>query len=518
MKKTFILLFVLAVTAVGVHAQTEAQMRKLQLAEAAINRFYVDSVSENKIVESAIRAMLKELDPHSTYSTAEEVKKLNEPLEGSFEGIGVSFNIVEDTLVVIQPVTKGPSEKVGIMAGDKIIAVDDTAIAGVNMSQDEIMKRLRGPKNSKVNLSVFRQGAKDILKFTVVRDKIPVYSVNAAYIAHSNIGYVQFGEFGRTTHAELLSAIEKLKTQGMECLIIDLQDNSGGYLDAAIEIANEFLDINEPIVYTEGRASRRREYRANGRGTLKNLPVVILVNQNSASAAEILAGAIQDNDRGTIIGRRTYGKGLVQRAMDLPDGSMMRLTIARYYTPSGRCIQKPYVKGDKDSYSRDLLNRIESGELYHEDSVHVDKSVEYKTLKDKRTVYGGGGILPDFFVAIDTTYNTLYYRELAVSSAFVKTTIKYINKHRAELKQKYPSFDDYFAHFEVGQDLLDQLIEEGKSMKIEYKDDEFKEGLPLIKLQLKALLARDLWDMSEYYQLINTINPVVKKGIELLEE
>lgn len=502
----------------GSFAQTEAQLRKLQLAEAAITRFYVDSISEDKIVESAIRSMLKELDPHSTYSTAEEVKKLNEPLEGSFEGIGVSFNIVEDTLVVIQPVVKGPSESVGIMAGDKIVAVDGTAIAGVKMSQDEIMKRLRGPKNSKVELDVVREGAKDLLKFTVVRDKIPVHSINAAYLIHNGIGYVEFNEFGRTTHSELMEAVDKLQAQGMECLIIDLQDNSGGYLDAAIEICNEFLEQNDPIVYTEGRASRRREYRANGRGKLKNLPVVILVNQNSASAAEILAGAIQDNDRGTIVGRRTYGKGLVQRALDLPDSSMIRLTIARYYTPSGRCIQKPYVKGDKESYSRDLLNRYESGELYHEDSVRIDKSVEYKTLKDNRTVYGGGGIIPDFFVPVDTTYNTLYYRELAISSAFVKTTIKYINKHRAQLNSKYPTFNDFYSRYEVGKDLLDMLIAEGKTLKIDYKEDDFKNALPLIKLQLKALLARDLWDMSEYYQIINDINPVVKKGIELLLE
>lgn len=516
--KKFLMLFLTLGISLGNYAQTETQLRKLQLAEAAISRFYVDSVAENKMVESAIRAMLKELDPHSTYSTAEEVKKLNEPLEGSFEGIGVQFNIVEDTLVVIQPVIKGPSESVGIMAGDKIVAVNDTAIAGVNMPQDAIMKRLRGPKNSKVNLDIVREGAKDILKFTVVRDKIPVHSINAAYLTHNGIGYIEFNEFGRNTHSELMEAVEKLQKQGMEYLIIDLQDNTGGYLDAAIDIANEFLEQNEPIVYTEGRASRRREYRANGRGSLKNIPVVVLVNQNSASAAEILAGAIQDNDRGTIVGRRTYGKGLVQRAMDLPDGSMMRLTIARYYTPSGRCIQKPYVKGDKESYSRDLLNRYESGELYHEDSVHIDKSVEYKTLKDKRTVYGGGGVLPDFFVPVDTTYNTLYYRELAISSAFVKTTIKYINKHRAELHRNYPTFNEFYSRYEVGKDLLDQLIAEGKSLKIDYKDEDFQNALPLIKLQLKALLARDLWDMSEYYQIINDINPVVKKGIELLEE
>ena len=503
------------------HAQqtlTNSQLRKLQLAEAAINRFYVDSVAEDQVVESAIKAMLKDLDPHSTYSNAEEVKKLTEPLNGSFEGIGVSFNMVEDTLVVIRPTVKGPSEKVGILPGDHIIAVNDTAIAGVNMAQSEIMKRLRGPKGSTVNLSVDRMGAPDILKFNVVREKIPVNSLNAAYLLSNGIGYVQFDEFGNNTYSELMNAIDRLQADGMESLIIDLQNNTGGYLDAAVKIANEFLNAEEPIVYTEGRASKRKEYRANGRGSLKSVPLVVLVNQNSASAAEILAGAIQDNDRGTIVGRRTYGKGLVQRPIELPDGSMIRLTIARYYTPSGRCIQKPYVKGDKESYILDIRNRSENGELLHEDSVKLDKSVEYHTLKDNRVVYGGGGVMPDFFVPVDTTLIGEYYSKLSLSNAVRNTTIKYVNNHRKELEQKYPTFNDFYAHFETGKDLIDELITEGKKNKVEYDAEGLKHDEDFIKLQLKALVARDLWDTSEYNQIMGCIDPVLSKAVELLTE
>ena len=519
MRKIFILT-VLLLLGINVNAQSlgSTQLRKLQLAEATIHRFYVDSVAEDKMVESAIRAMLKDLDPHSTYNTAEEVKKLNEPLQGSFDGIGVSFNIVEDTLVVTKPVTKGPSEKVGILPGDKIVAVNDTAIAGVKMEQNEIMKRLRGPKGTHVRLDVVRSGAPQILKFDVERDKIPMNPLNAAYLITNGIGYISFDEFGNNTYKALLSAIEDLEKQGMESLNIDMQNNTGGYLDSAVKIANEFLDAEESIVYTEGRASKRHEFRANGRGTLKSLPLVVLVNQNSASAAEILAGAIQDNDRGTIVGRRSYGKGLVQRAIDLPDGSMMRLTIARYYTPSGRCIQKPYVKGEKENYAMDLYNRAENGELMHEDSVKLDKSIEYHTLKDNRIVYGGGGIMPDFFVPVDTTLYSQYYVKLYNCNAFVPTTIKYINKHREELNKKYPTFNDFFAHYEVGEDLLNQVIEYGKSNKIEFDEKSYKESLPFIKLQLKGLLARDLWDTSEYSQVLNTANNVVNKAVELLKE
>lgn len=499
-------------------SEAQMQLRKLQLAEAAISRFYVDSVKEGLLVETAIKAMLKELDPHSTYSNAEEVKKLNEPLEGSFEGIGISYNFVEDTLMVIQPVMRGPSERVGIQASDRIIAVNDSCIAGVGFTQDDARRVLRGPRGSQVRLDVLRPGVKDILKFTVTRDKIPVKALNAAYLTVSGIGYIQFDSFGKNTHREMMDAIEELEKEGMESLIIDLQGNTGGYLDSAIDIANEFLSAEEPIVYTEGRASKRHEFRANGRGTLKNIPLTILVDQESASAAEILAGAIQDNDRGTIIGRRTYGKGLVQRPVELLDGSMIRLTIARYYTPTGRCIQKPYVKGKKEDYSMDLLHRIQSGELYNEDSVKLDKTLAYQTLKDKRTVYGGGGIMPDFFVPIDTTQYTRYHNQLAATSAITKATLKYIDRHREELTQKYPKFNDFFAHYEVGQDLLDMLIAEGKAQKVEFNEEEYKKGLPEIKLQLKALLARDLWDTSEYFQIMNTINPVVKKAIEMMEE
>ena len=336
----------------------DAPLRKLQIAEIATTNLYVDSVDENKLVEDAIRGMLEKLDPHSQYSTPKEVKEMNEPLNGNFEGIGVQFNMIDDTLMVIQPVTNGPSEKVGIIAGDRIVSVNDTAIAGVKMSKEEIMRRLRGPKDTKVKLSVVRSGIKDQLTFTVVRDKIPVKSVDAVYMIRPGVGYIRIGNFGATTHQEFCEALETLSQQGAESLMIDLQENGGGYLQAAVNIADELLNKGELIVYTEGRRVSRQEYHAHGEGMFMKGKVVILVNEYTASAAEIVTGAVQDQDRGYVVGRRTFGKGLVQRPIDLPDGSMIRLTIAHYYTPSGRCIQKPYEKGNQKAYQMDVVNRL----------------------------------------------------------------------------------------------------------------------------------------------------------------
>ena len=322
----------------------DSPLRKLQIAEIATTNLYVDSVDEAKLVEDAIRGMLEKLDPHSQYSNAKEVKQMNEPLNGNFEGIGVQFNMIDDTLMVIQPVTNGPSEKVGIIAGDRIVSVNDSAIAGVKMSKEEIMRRLRGPKGTKVKLGVVRTGIKDQLTFTVVRDKIPVKSIDAAYMIRPAVGYIRIGNFGATTHQEFCEALQKLKVEGMESLVLDLQENGGGYLQAAVNIADELLAKDEMIVYTEGRRVPRQEYRAHGEGKFMKGKIVVLIDEYTASAAEIVTGAVQDQDRGYVVGRRSFGKGLVQRPIDLPDGSMIRLTIAHYYTPSGRCIQKPYEK------------------------------------------------------------------------------------------------------------------------------------------------------------------------------
>ena len=501
-----------------INMSEDSPMRKLQIAEFATTNLYVDSVDEQKLVEDAIRGMLEKLDPHSTYSDAKEVKQMNEPLNGNFEGIGVQFNMIDDTLMVIQPVTNGPSEKVGIIAGDRIVSVNDTAIAGVKMSKEEIMRRLRGPKDTKVVLGVVRTGIKDRLTFTVVRDKIPVKSIDASYMIRPGIGYIRIGNFGATTHQEFCDALQQLYAEGMKSLILDLQENGGGYLQAAVKIADEFLAKNELIVYTNGRRVPRQEYRANGDGKFMDGKVVVLVDEYTASAAEIVTGAIQDQDRGMVVGRRTYGKGLVQRPIDLPDGSMIRLTIAHYYTPSGRCIQKPYEKGNQKDYAMDVYNRLKKGELTNQDSIHFADSLKFQTLHQKRTVYGGGGIMPDYFVPLDTLRYTQFHRQLAAKSIIIQQNLRYVDNHRKQLKKEYPQFDKFKQTFEVPQSLIDNILAEAKKQKLEPKDDqELQRTLPYLRLQLKALVARDLWDMSEYYSVFNEENPLVQKALEVIQ-
>ena len=494
-------------------------LRKLQYAEVAINNLYVDSVDEQKLVEDAIRGMLDKLDPHSSYSTPKEVKELNEPLNGNFEGIGVQFQMLQDTLMVIQPVTNGPSERVGIIAGDRIVSVNDTAIAGVNMSKEEIMKRLRGPKDTKVHLGIVRSGIKDRLFFTVVRDKIPVKSIDATYMIRPSIGYIRIGNFGAQTHEEFVKSLDKLRAEGMKDLILDLQENGGGYLKAAVDIADEFLRQGDLIVYTEGRRTQRMEYHAHGNGKFTAGKVVVLVDSYTASAAEIVTGAIQDQDRGLVVGRRTFGKGLVQRPIDMPDGSMIRLTVAHYYTPSGRCIQKPYTKGGGKDYAMDVVNRLKSGELTNVDSVHFADSLKFETLREHRTVYGGGGIMPDYYVPLDTTVYTRFHRELAAKSIVIQSNLRYVDKNRKDLKKRWNSFDDFKQNFELPQSLVDEVIAEGKKQKIEPKDEaELEKTLPYLRLQLKALIARDLWDMSEYFSIFNERSEIVKKALEVIQQ
>lgn len=504
---------------VRVNMGENSPLRKLQIAEIATTNLYVDSVDETKLVEDAIRGMLEKLDPHSQYSNAKEVKQMNEPLNGNFEGIGVQFNMIDDTLMVIQPVTNGPSERVGIIAGDRIVAVNDTAIAGVKMSKEEIMRRLRGPKNTKVVLTIVRQGIKDKLTFTVVRDKIPVKSIDAAYMIRPHVGYIRIGNFSATTHKEFRSVLQDLYVDGMESLILDLQENGGGYLQAAVNIANEFLAKSDLIVYTEGRMVPRQEYRANGDGRFMNGKIVVLVDEYTASAAEIVTGAVQDQDRGFVVGRRTFGKGLVQRPIDLPDGSMIRLTIAHYYTPSGRCIQKPYEKGNQKEYAMDVYNRFKNGELTNQDSIHFADSLKYKTLHRQRTVYGGGGIMPDYFVPLDTMRYTPLHRQLAAKGIIIQQNLRFVDNHRQQLKKQYPTFEKFKSRFEVPQSLIDDILAEGRKQKLEAKDDsEMNRTQAYMKLQLKALVARDLWDMSEYFSVFNEENDVVKKALSIIKK
>jgi len=514
---------VLSLLSIGAVAQFRINMgensplRKMQIAEMAVTNLYVDSVNEDKLVEDGIRGMIEKLDPHSSYLTAKEVKQANEPLQGNFEGIGVQFNMVEDTLLVIQPVTNGPSEKVGIIAGDRIVKVNDTIIAGVKMAKEEIMKRLRGPKGTKVVLGIVRRGIQDTLTFNVVRDKIPVHTIDAAYMVRPKVGYIRIGSFGAATHDEFVESMNKLKKQGMESLILDLQENGGGYLHAAVQIAEEFLQADDLIVYTNGRSVQRAEYKAKGGGLFTKGKVIVLVDSYTASAAEIVSGAIQDHDRGIVVGRRTFGKGLVQRPIELPDGSMIRLTVAHYYTPSGRCIQKPYEKGKQKDYAEDMLHRLKSGELMSADSVHFADSLKYYTLKEHRVVYGGGGIMPDEFVPLDTTKYTRFHRELAAKSLVINANLHYVDQNRKQLLRDYNTFADYRQRFEVPQSVIDGIMAEAEKQNIKPKDDEeLQRTLPYLRLQLKALIARDLWEMNEYFTIMGETNDVLQRALQLL--
>lgn len=503
---------------------SESAMRKLAIAEMATVNLYVDSVDENKLVEDAIRGMIEKLDPHSSYATPKEVKSFNEPLQGNFEGIGVQFNMLEDTLLVVQTINDGPSEKVGIVAGDRIISVNDTAIAGVKMSKEDIMKRLRGPKGTKVKVGIKRQGISETVYFTVVRDKIPLNTVDALYMIKPGIGYIRISSFGATTHQEFVDGIKKLQQQGaqqgtpLKDLIIDLQENGGGYLQAAADVLNELLDDDDLLVYTEGRRIRRQEFRAKGNGIFRTGRVVVLINEFSASAAEIVAGAIQDQDRGTVVGRRSFGKGLVQRPIDLPDGSMIRLTVAHYYTPSGRCIQKPYKKGELKDYAMDLDNRFKHGEFTSVDSIHFADSLKYQTLKKHRTVYGGGGIMPDYFVPLDTMRYTKYHRELSAKSIIINANLKYATKHRKALLKKYATYEEFDKDYEVPRTLLDEIFAEGDKQKVKRPDDAetMQKTEKSIAMQLKALIARDLWTMNEYFRSVNAHSDVIKCALEQL--
>ena len=496
----------------------DSPMRKLQIAEMAINSLYVDSVDEVRLVEDGIRGMIEKLDPHSSYMTAKEVKAANEPLQGNFEGIGVQFNMVEDTLLVVQPVVGGPSEKRGILAGDRIVYVNDTTIAGVSMPKEEIMRRLRGPKGTKVRLGIVRRGIADTLRFVIVRDKIPVKSIDAVYMIRPSVGYIRIGSFGAQTHEEFCQSMMKLTGEGMQTLILDLQENGGGYLLAAVAIANEFLHKDDLIVYTQGRRAPRNDYRAQGNGLFEQGKVIVLVDSYSASAAEIVTGAIQDHDRGIVVGRRTYGKGLVQRPIELPDGSMIRLTVSHYYTPSGRCIQKPYEKGKASDYARDVLNRLKSGELMHADSIHFADSLKYYTLKEHRTVYGGGGVMPDYYVPLDTTKYTRFHRELSARSYIINASLRYVDQHRKQLKKKYTTFSRFKQSFEIPQSVTDAILAEAEKQNIKPKDDaELQQTLPYLRLQLKALVARDLWETSQYFDIINETNDIVRRALELMK-
>ena len=517
MRKIVLCVLIACCACFGSQAQkASVDARKLQLALFAITNLYVDTTSETKLVEDAIVGMLEKLDPHPTYMDPEETKQMNEPLQGNFDGIGIQFNVLTDTVYVIQVIPGGPSEKVGLMAGDRIIEVNDSLIAGVKMKTSDIMKRLRGPKGSEVRVKVKRGDRPELIEYRIVRGKIPVYSLDAAYMADKQTGYIKLNRFAASSANEFREALEKLRKTGMKNLILDLQGNGGGYLNIAIELADEFLEKQRLIVYTKGSKQPREEAHSTARGQFQNGRLVILVDESSASASEIVTGAIQDWDRGVVVGRRTFGKGLVQKPIPLPDGSMIRLTVSRYYTPTGRCIQKPYERGNLDAYHHDLIDRYNKGELMSADSIHFPDSMKYQTLVTGRTVYGGGGIMPDVFIPVDTTRYTDYHRKLVAAGVVNRVAMNYMDRHRAELTKKYPTFAAYKQSFRVDDELLNELTLMGQQDKIELVAEEFERSKALIALQVKALIARDLFDMAQYFQIINEDNPSYLKALEII--
>lgn len=493
--------------------------RKLLMAEQVIERFYVDSVDAGNMVQDAIVAMLKTLDPHSSYSDPEETKELTTPLEGNFSGIGVQFNMLNDTLFVIQTTSGGPSEKVGILPGDRIVQAGDSVIAGRKLPNSRIIKILRGPKGSEVDLKVLRRGEAQPIVFHVVRDDIPVYSVDAAYMADPTTGYIRVSRFGEETDKEFEAALEKLRKQGMQNLIVDLEDNGGGYLQAAHQLASHFLDKGDMVVYTDAPKMGRTVYAVEKPGNFNKGRLVIMANQYSASASEILSGAVQDNDRGLIVGRRTFGKGLVQRPFPFPDGSMIRLTVSRYYTPSGRSIQKPYAPGDEESYRKDILHRYEAGEFSSADSIHLPDSLRFETLHNHRPVYGGGGIMPDLFVPIDTTAFSPYYRNLVAKGILNRFCITYVDRNRSQLNREYPDVDAFIAKFSVDSAMIDDIVKLGVADSVKLDSAQLERSRPMIETIVKGIIARDLFDTSAYFRVVNPqLSPVYREALGLIND
>lgn len=519
----------------GQRGMNDPATQKIAMTVAVIENLYVDNVDKEKLANDAVIALLKGLDPHSAYMSPEEVKEMNEPLQGNFDGIGVQFNVLTDTIYVVQVIVGGPSEKVGLLAGDRIIYIDDTLMVGDAVKHTtNVTKKLRGLKGTTVNVKVKRGSNPNLMSFNIVRDKIPLYSLDASYMLNKTAGYIKLSRFAATTYEEFKTALAKLQAQGMEDLVLDLQDNGGGYLEAAIQIANEFLQRGNLIVYTEGVHQPRSDAKADMRGSFEKGKVIVLIDESSASASEIVTGALQDWDRAVVVGRRSFGKGLVQRPIPLPDGSMLKLTTARYYTPTGRCIQKPYENGNMESYQKEMITRYNHGEMLSADSIHFPDSLRYSTLVTKRTVYGGGGIMPDYFVPIDTTRYTDMHRSLVASGVIFKQVMNLIEKNRKSYQTKYPNIATFKAKYEVTDamiaDLLSLLKKEDFDMIVtggatphkstHLTDDDLKQlekSKPLIQNQIKALVARDIWNMSEYYQIHNEIDDVLKQAIKLLE-
>lgn len=486
------------------------QANKLDALMNLIEEEYVDTVDRHAIEERIIPEILKDLDPHSVYIPAQDLNKVNEELQGNFGGIGVQFNMYNDTVMVIQVIQGGPSEKVGILPGDRIVAVDDSIIAGRKISTDDVMKKLRGEMGTDVKVGVLRRPNKDLVDFKIKRGSIPIYSVDVCYMVNETTGYIKVDRFAQNTYQEFLTALAKLKANNCQQVIIDFRGNSGGLLDVAIRLCNEFLPAKDLIVYTEGKSQKRQNVYANGTGTCQDTKVIVLIDEFSASASEIFAGAIQDNDRGLVIGRRSFGKGLVQQQIPLPDGSALRLTIARYHTPSGRCIQKPYENG-VDEYYGDIYKRLEHGEFYNQDSIHFDDNLKY-TTKNGRTVYGGGGVMPDIFVPRDTTMFTNYFISLRVNGIMYRYAIEYTDNNRQQLETltTAEAFKDYLDK----QNILSDFIRFTKDKGVAFNKEEYEISKPLIDVELKAYIARNILDNEGFYPILHEIDDVFIKALE----
>ncbi|HBE40022.1 MAG TPA: peptidase S41 [Bacteroidales bacterium] len=482
-----------------------------------IEEFYVDTTNISRITEKMIIEMLRDLDPHSTYISAKDVRDMNEPLLGNFEGIGIQFNLLRDTIIVVEPISGGPSEKVGLMPGDRIIKINGEQVTGIGISTNGVRSRLLGPKGTTVKINVFRRGAKDILDFTITRDRIPINSLDAAYMINGETGYVRFNKFAATTDKEFREALVKLKKANMKNLIVDLRGNGGGYMTASTQLANHFFADEKLLVYLIGRKTPRQEYKSSGSGDLSSVRLVILTDDGSASASEIVAGAVQDWDRGVIIGRRTFGKGLVQNAFYLTDGSMIRLSIARYYTPSGRSIQSSYSEG-YEKYIENYTRRFTSGELMSADSIHFRDSLTYKTLVNKRTIYGGGGIMPDVFVAVDTSNYSDYYRTLVRRGLFNSFILEYADKNRSAITSEFKTFDAFKTRFEFPQDDIRAFIKKGEEAGIKFNQDQYTKSEGEILMVLKALLANNIWQTNEYFRIINEKDNVIAEALKVISD
>lgn len=489
--------------------------RKFEYLIRIISDNYVDSVSEKELTEKAITTMLEDLDPHSVYIPKEEVDEMNRDLRGNFDGIGIRFQIYKDTIMVINTLPGGPSEKLGMMAGDKIVEIDGKQVAGNGIKNQGVRDKLMGPRGTKVVVKVTRKGQKDPIEYTITRDKIPIFSMDASYMVTKDIAYIKLNNFSATTMSEFFVAMDSLKKVGMKSLILDLQGNGGGYLSTAEALCDEFISGEKLLVYTKGRTYPRKDTYASVTGKFEKGKLVVLVDESSASASEIVTGAVQDWDRAMVVGRRSFGKGLVQKPWNLPDGSQIRLTTQRYYTPSGRCIQKSYADG-VDEYRKEKIERYTHGEFYSKDSIKVPDSLKFYTQINHRLVYGGGGIIPDVFVPVDTSENSTYFAQLWRKGVFNNFCLEYVDKNRNELKKQYPDFETFKKKFVVDKKFTDEFVAFGEKEGVKFNEADYKTSKNLIDVRLRATIAQNIWDYKAFYPIINELNDSLTKAIEVI--